>query len=165
LLLVPLVLSWITKSAEEWSPRRLVEASLVFLSIAIGSLLVYSELILPRSAHYPIGHLTIPLLLLAAFRFGPRGASTAIVVLSMIAVWGTAHGIGPFAQPDLNGGLLLLQAYVADMAVTALVLATIVTERKRAQEKLRVHEAQLQLITNTTPVMLTQCSRDCVTRL
>ncbi|HXM36309.1 MAG TPA: ATP-binding protein, partial [Pyrinomonadaceae bacterium] len=136
------------------------EGALVTLLITIVSLLVYSELLLPHTAHYPIGHLTIPLLLWAAFRFGPRGAATAIAVMSAIAVWGTARGIGFFAQPDINGGLLMLQAYIADIAITALVLAAIVRERKRAQEKLRVKEAQLQLVTDTTPVMLTQCSRD-----
>ena len=160
LLVVPFVLGWIAKPTELRSPGRLAEEALVILLIAIVSLLVYSELVLPRTAHYPIGHLTIPLLLLAAFRFGPRGASTAIAVMSAIAVWGTAQGIGPFAQPDINGGLMLLQAYIADMAITAFVLAAIVGERKRTQEKLLVNEAQLQLVTDTTPVMLIQCKRD-----
>lgn len=159
LLIVPLLLTWLEESTE--GPRqRLAEGITLVLSIAIVGLLVYSELLLPRTAHYPIGHLITPLLLWAAFRLGPRGAATAMAVVTAIAVWGTAHGIGPFAQPDLNDGLLLLQAYIGNMAITALVLAAIVTERRRAQEKLRVNEAKLQLVTDTTPIMLTQCSRD-----
>jgi integral membrane sensor domain MASE1 len=111
----------------------------VILLIAIVSLFVYTEMFVSRAAHYPIGHLTIPLLLWAAFRLGPRGAATAMTVTTAIAVWGTAYGIGPFAQPDLNYGLVLLQAYISNMAITALVLAAIVTERKLAEEKLRVN--------------------------
>ena len=160
LLVVPLLLSWVTTPAKGLNPRRLVEEGLVYLLNAFVCLTIYSELFIPRTASYPIGHLTIPLLLWAALRFGPRGASTAIAVLSAIAIWGTAHGVGPFAKADTNTNLLLLQAYIADMTITARVLAAIVKERKRAESKLRVNEAQLQLVTNRTPVMLTQCTRD-----
>jgi integral membrane sensor domain MASE1 len=76
LLVVPLVLSWFTTPAKEISPRRLVEEGLVYSLNALVCLAVYSELFIPRTASYPIGHLTIPLLLWAALRFGPRGAST-----------------------------------------------------------------------------------------
>src|ERR1700730_1420656 len=137
LLIVPLLLTWIEESTE-WTRQRLAEGILAIILIAIVCLFVYSELFMPRTAHYPIGHLTIPLLLWAAFRLGPRGAATAMAVITAIAVWGTAHGVGPFAEPDINGGLVLLQAYIVNMAITALVLAAIVTERKRAQEQLRV---------------------------
>lgn len=159
LLVVPFLLSWLAKPGERGATGNPPEETLVVLLTAIVSLLVYSELFIPRTVHYPIGHLIIPLLLWAAFRLGPRGASTAMAVISTIAVWGTSQGIGPFAHHDVNNGLLLLQAYLGNMAITALVLAAIVTERKRAQEKVRVSEAQLQLVTDTTPVMLTQCSR------
>ncbi|HJQ27384.1 MAG TPA: ATP-binding protein, partial [Blastocatellia bacterium] len=72
----------------------------------------------------------------------------------------TRSGIGPFAEPTPNESLLLLQVFVAAVAITTLGLAAIVSERRRADEALRAKEAQLRIITDITPVMLTECSRD-----
>ena len=55
-----------------------------------------------------------------------------MVPLSAIAIWGTVHNVGAFASYPRNEGLLFLQAYVADLAITTLSLAAIVTERKIA---------------------------------
>jgi PAS domain S-box-containing protein len=121
---------------------------------------VFRGLFLPGLARYPLEHLSLPFLLWAAFKFGPRGAATAIFVLSNIAIWGTTQGLGPFAEHTQNGSLLLLQLFLASAAITTLVLAAIVTERKRTEEDLRAKEKQLQLVTDTTPVALAQCSRE-----
>lgn len=160
LIITPLILTWVEKPRERLLLSRLAEGTVVVLLLVIVSLFVYTEFFMPRAVRYPIGHLTIPLLLLAAFRFGPRGAATAICAMAAIAVWGTTHGIGAFASANKNESLLLLQAYVANMTITALTLAAIVTERRLAQQKVRISEAQLQLVTDTTPVLLVQCTRD-----
>src|SRR5204863_6676522 len=55
-----------------------------------------------------------------------------MVPLGAIAIWGTLNGVGGFALYPRNEGLLFLQAYVADLAITTLSLAAIVTERKMA---------------------------------
>jgi PAS domain S-box-containing protein len=133
LIVAPMILTWMQPRSERWTEQRLAEAVLLLLLLSVVSLFVFSELFLPRSSRYPLGHLIIPTMIWAAFRFGPRGAATGISVLSAIAVWGTAHGIGPFAETNPNQALLLLQAYVADIGITALVLAAIVAERQRAQ--------------------------------
>src|SRR6266404_6884192 len=136
LVITPLVLSWVEKPIDLWRGWRLLEAVLLLVLLSLLSVTIYTNFFLPSGSTRPWGHVTIPLLLWAAFRFGPRGVSTAMVVLSAIAIWGTIHGYGAFANYPLNEGLLFLQAYVADLAITTLSLAAIVTERKRADRHL-----------------------------
>lgn len=159
LIVIPLILTWAAVFTDR-RPWPRIEALILFASLTISSLFVFTELFQHRNSRLPIGHLIIPVMLWAAFRFGPRGAATGLTVLSAIAVWGTVNGIGPFAQYNPNQALLFLQAYIADLGITALVLAAIVDERRVTQESLSLKETQLQLVTDTTPILLAQCSRD-----
>src|SRR3989454_3776341 len=58
-----------------------------------------------------------------------------IAVLAATALWGTAHGFGPFIHDSPNESLLLLQAFMGTITLTALVLAAIVGERKKVEEE------------------------------
>jgi len=66
--------------------------------------------------------------------------------LSAIAISGTVGGSGPFALPDPNESLLLLQLFIGTMSVTALVLAVLVSEREQAAKSLRVQHAVSQVL-------------------
>ena len=132
LLVTPLILSWLERPVERWRPMLWAEFTMLFVLMSLLCLTIYTDSLHRIGGIRPWGHITIPLLVWAAFRFGPRGVSTAMVPLSAIAIWGTIHNVGPFASYPLNEGLLLLQAYVADLAITTLSLAAIVTERKMA---------------------------------
>ena len=132
LLITPLILSWLERPVARWHLMRSVEFAMLFLLMTLVCLTIYTDVLQRSAGVRPWGHVTIPLLVWAAFRFGPRGVSTAMVPLSATAIWGTIHHVGPFANYPLNEGLLFLQAYVADLAITTLSLAAIVTERKMA---------------------------------
>lgn len=136
LVVTPLIISWVEKPYERWRGWRLTEGVLLFLFIAILCGTVYTQLLARSATARPWGYVIIPPLLWAAFRFGPRGASTAISLLSAIAIWGTIHGYGGFAAYSENEGLLFLQGYIANYAITSLSLAGLVTERKRADRHL-----------------------------
>jgi len=136
LVVTPLILTWIEKPIERWLRWRLAEAVLLFILVAFLSATVYTNLLAGAATSRPWGHVIIPLLLWAAFRFGPRGVSTAIAMLSAIAIWGTINGHGAFANYGRNEGLLFLQAYIANYAITTLSLAGIVAERKQADRHL-----------------------------
>ncbi|PYS73112.1 MAG: hypothetical protein DMF73_06580, partial [Acidobacteria bacterium] len=132
LIVTPLILSWLEKPVEKWSAVRWIEFGMVLVLLELFSVTIYTNLLLQLGGARPWGHVTIPLLVWAAFRFGPRGVSAAMLLLSAIAIWGTTHGYGGFVNYGPNESLLFLQAYIADLAITALFLAAIVTERKHA---------------------------------
>ena len=136
LVVTPLILSWVDKPIERWRGWRLLEAFLLLLLLSLLTITIYTNLSLGSGTVRPWGHFTIPLLLWAAFRFGPRGVSTAMAVLSAIAIWGTLNGYGGFAVFSKNEALLYLQAYLANLMITTLSLAAIITERKQAERHL-----------------------------
>jgi PAS domain S-box-containing protein len=81
---------------------------------------------------YPIAFLTVPMVVYAAFLAGRRGATTACLIYSVMAISGTAHGLGPFFRGSVNESLLLLQSYLVVISVTSIILAAVLKERDRA---------------------------------
>jgi signal transduction histidine kinase/integral membrane sensor domain MASE1/ActR/RegA family two-component response regulator len=136
LIITPLILSWAEKPVGRWRRERWIEFVSLLVLMTLLSATIYTQLLLQFGTGRPWGHITIPLLVWGAFRFGPRGVSSSILLLAAISVWGTIHGFGSFAVYGQNDSLLFLQVYVADVAITALALAAIVTERKLAGRNL-----------------------------
>ena len=94
--------------------------------------------------NYPLAHLVFPFFIWAAFRFRQRGVTMTIAVLAATALWGTAHGFGPFIHNTPNESLLLLQAFMGTITLTALVLAAIVGERKKVEEEKTLLVSQVE---------------------
>ena len=82
---------------------------------------------------YLFPFLCIPVLVWISFRFAPREAATATLLLSGIALWGTLSGFGPFVRATQNESLFALQFFMGIAAMTALTLATGVSEQRRAK--------------------------------
>ena len=137
LVVAPFLLLWTAGPPPGWKASRAVEATALLACLTLVGLTVFSGLLPTRSSNYPLGFLCPPVLVWAVFRFGKRVAAAAIVLLSGIAIWGTLGGLGPFVQPSSNESLLLLQAFIAVSAVTILVLAAVVSERRVAEAQLR----------------------------
>lgn len=66
--------------------------------------------------------LLFPLLLWVATRLSALEAKVLALFMSIVSVWGTFRGLGPFHLGTLNQNLLCLQLFMATIAVTALVL-------------------------------------------
>jgi diguanylate cyclase (GGDEF)-like protein/PAS domain S-box-containing protein len=141
IVVAPVLLLWNSRSSLRWSKRRVIEAaSLLFLLVVVGAL-VFGGLLPATSKSYPLEFPLLPLLVWAAFRFGPREAATASLVLSAVAIAGTLAGLGPFKQDMRNESLLLLQAFLAVAAITTTSLAAVVAERRRIQDSLVLLES------------------------
>ncbi len=91
---------------------------------------------LPRGLDQALMFLLFPVFLWPAFRLGQREAAGAVVCVSLLAVWQTAHGVGPFTRNSLNESLLLLQGFVCVIAITIHALAAALAERKRVETEL-----------------------------
>ncbi|HXW62980.1 MAG TPA: MASE1 domain-containing protein [Candidatus Acidoferrales bacterium] len=133
LILGPLLLLWSANFRVRWSWSRLGEFSILLALLAITGQIIFGP-VAHRS--YPLEYLSIPFLVWAALRFGPREATTVSLVLSGIAVRGTLHGFGPFAVGTKDESLLLLQTFMSIVAVMTLTLAVLTAERMRAEEQI-----------------------------
>src|SRR5262245_2594759 len=136
LVVAPLLLTWAGWRRIPWRPQRLAEFGALLLALVAVSLSVFAGPFALLS-HPALAYALFPFVIWAALRFGPPPATLATAVASTIAIWGTAHGHGPFRAPTIHESLILLQMFMAVVATTTLVLAAVTTERARAEESLQ----------------------------
>jgi signal transduction histidine kinase len=145
LLITPAIVLWAT-SRWQVSPKRWAEAVLVGLAAVATGLIVFGGRVPFSVQRYPVAFLAFPVLVWAAFRFGPRGAATVALIIGAIAVLGTINGFGPYALGSPNESLLLLQAFMAVAAVTSLALAAAVLDRGRTEARLLAVEQRSRIV-------------------
>jgi PAS domain S-box-containing protein len=144
LVVTPVLLTWLDP-AQPRPPRRQIAESILQLGLlTIIGLLVFSGRSGTGVNYLPLAFSIFPLMIWAAVRLTPRGTVTATLVLSAVAVWGTRQGHGPFAMPTLTESLLFLQTFTCMVAVTAMVLAAVITERQQAEEMVQESEQRFR---------------------
>jgi signal transduction histidine kinase len=144
LLIAPVILVWSAAARARREVHRLETVALVAVLVAVSALTFFSELPYVPTLATPFHQvdLLVAVLLWAAIRFGQRGAMTAVLCVSAAAVVATALRYGPFALPQLNQGLFLLQTFMAIVAATCLLLGATIAERRIAiQDARRASEA------------------------
>ncbi len=136
LVYAPMLLSWTRPSRVRWTLPRMAEAAVILLSLMPTGFVLFGGWLAERYT-YSLPYLVMPLLLWVVFRFGLREASTAVAMVSAVAIWGTVRGHGPFLAESLNESLILAQFFASTVAVTVLVLSAAVAERDGLLEQLR----------------------------
>ena len=112
--------------------------------MAIAVLGVFVTVPWPPLSGYPVAFLSFPLILWAAFGLGPRETATVVLLLSVVAVWSTLHGFGPFAVASGNESLLLLDSFLVVASLTGMGLAAVVQEQQSTAQALKNAERRLQ---------------------
>jgi signal transduction histidine kinase len=136
LIVAPLLIVWANDvRPARWERGRALELATFAVALAVTLALIFGGLPPFLGKAYPTTFLAFPVLVWAAFRFGPRVASVALVVLSGAAIWGTLRGFGPFASGPPNEALLLLQAFMGVAAVMTLALAAAEFELRRSEAR------------------------------
>jgi signal transduction histidine kinase len=145
LIVAPTVVLWATRlpALPEDAGRRIELAGLVVVAVMVA-LVTFGPVGPLGPQHYPITFLPFPILVWAAFRFGPLQAASLISLLSVIAIGGTLQGAGPFGAYPPNDALVLLQAFTTVATLTTLTLGAAVLDRDRAQERARQAEERLR---------------------
>ncbi|UGS36777.1 MASE1 domain-containing protein [Capillimicrobium parvum] len=128
LVVTPAILTW----ARSW-PWRTTRPRLLEGAVLLIALVLLAELPSQRDVPYAV----FPALIWAALRFGPPGASAAVLIATSLTVWNTAHNAGPFVRESITDSLLSTQLFMVTAALTSLVLAALTAEREGAGEALR----------------------------
>jgi PAS domain S-box-containing protein len=137
LVVAPLLLTWGSRGTAGLTRPALLEGAAL-----LTVLVLLAELPSQRDVPY----IVFPALIWAALRFGPRGAATALAVVSSLTVWNTAHNAGPFVRESITDSLLSSQLFIAAAALTSLVLAAVTAERTHADEALRTNTERLRSV-------------------
>jgi integral membrane sensor domain MASE1 len=148
LVVAPALLVAATHWPYRRAPGRLLEAAALVTAVLGVSALVFSQ-----SA--AITFVVFPLLVWAALRFWQLGAVGAILLVASIAIPLTENDLGPFSGHPPDDRLLLAQWYLGIASLTALVLAAVITERRRAEEAVEYVAGTLQesLLPSQLPVI------------
>ncbi len=152
LILAPLLFVWAERPRIALSPWRCAEAGALLASLVMVSLLVFGALFTSGQAILAQPYVLFPLLIWAALRFLQHGTVTATFVVAAMAIWRTAAGFGPFARGTVNESLLLLQAFMGIVAVTMLVFAAGLSERRRAQVRVSVNYSVTRILADASSV-------------
>ncbi len=144
LIVAPLFIVWAVRPKSWITHASTLEAISMLLSLILICLAIFSNLSLFGINNYPLEFAIAPWIIWVAFRFGQRGTATVTAIISTIAIIGTLQGFGPFARTIPNESLLLLQGFMTTVAITALVLAALVSERHEIENALQASHDKLR---------------------
>ena len=137
LLVGPLIFAWAHRWRPSWRLRGWAEAVLLATALVVVSASVFYDLFPNKIVRLARGTYSIwPLLIWAVVRFRLRGTTLALLVVSLVAISGTASGHGLFAggtlAPTAHERLFRVQCFMAVTTVSMLFLAAALAERRQA---------------------------------
>lgn len=121
-------------------PEALVLLSLTLLCVVV----VFSDWLFSGTSYYPLTFLFIPSVIWAAYRFCQHGATLIVALVSILALYGTLQGFGPFVRSVEFESFLLLQGFMVLMSLTGLVLAAGQDEMLQAHTQLKQIQLELE---------------------
>jgi two-component system sensor kinase FixL len=161
LIVVPLVVTWATTGIQflRTAPlSRYWEACALFVGLFLVSYAVLYKF--DAGTDSALLFLPLPFLLWAAVRFGSLGASTAVSLVSFLAIWSAAHGHGPFSGGTVEQDALSIQIFLIVLAIPLLFLATVVEERGTGETELRESESRFRIVADAAPVLIWMAGTD-----
>jgi diguanylate cyclase (GGDEF)-like protein len=136
LILTPVIVLWALAPPSKWKPMRFLEGALLIVSLSAVGLVAFGRLLPFAAQHEPLEFLCMPFLVWIAFRFQQRIVASAMVALATIVVGGTLLGYGPFAGDPRDNSLLMLQTFLATLAIVSLVVAAVMTDRRVVERQM-----------------------------
>lgn len=137
IVMAPLVIAWAGFRVKRSGGLTMTE----FAAGAVVAVLFFATLRFLFGAGvvtHPAGHgptyLPVMFMALIALLWGGRGATLAALLATLLALYYTAEGRGPFARSDefLGDPELEVQGYTATMALTGLLIAVLEAGQRRA---------------------------------
>ena len=142
LVLCPALLTWLQGPRERpEGPAGRVETLILFGLLLAAALAVFAGMGTPIAFPYAL----FPLLGWAAIRTAPRMVTLATVLVTAVAVWPGHPAAGAFglSAPSALARFLSLQIFLAVLALSAMIVSAVITERRRAE---RAHQASQRLL-------------------
>jgi integral membrane sensor domain MASE1 len=130
LLVAPLILTWVSNARlGGFTYARALELALLTVTMLVASWVSFLSTLPLRFSVYPF-------IIWTALRFRQRETATAIVIIAGIAIWATAHDLGPWGKGPFDLRLIQLDSWMSVFAFTALVLGAANAEKQTARAAL-----------------------------
>jgi integral membrane sensor domain MASE1 len=137
LVVAPAIMVAIT----HWPYRRAPGGGFEALAVAAG---LIAAGFLAFAFDVPRAFIVFPFMIWAGLRFWQPGAVVSSLIIAAIAIPFTAHDHGSFSGTSFDDRLALAQTFVGIAAMSALVLAAVMTERQRIEDAARYISETLQ---------------------
>jgi integral membrane sensor domain MASE1 len=115
--------------------------ALAFAAFIVAVLVVFADDVEQQFGDLAatLAYVPMPFLLITAVLWGPRGGAAATLLGSLLIIWKTAQGAGPFAVSEDFGGeaVIEVQGFVAIWAMVFLVARALSEGRRLALEQAR----------------------------
>ena len=132
IVIAPVIIIWCTGKIEKLSARRALQLGLNLALILVIGAVTFGAWQPWIQSPSRLAFLCIPPALWVAFSFRQHGASLGILILVAVAVLGILRGQSPFAIESTSESLLVVQAFMGVIAVTALIVSAVVDQNRRA---------------------------------
>lgn len=153
LLVTPLILSWAYLFRKKVKQEHTYEFLALLVSMAIVNFIALKTLNENVDLFSFLNFLTFPFLIWAAIRFGVKGVATASLILTIGVLYFIQEGQLRISSADSSLNMIIIvQLYLAIISISSLFLASIVAERKKAEEVLNENEEKFRSIFENSPV-------------
>jgi PAS domain S-box-containing protein len=129
-------------------PIRVVEAAVLFVGFAIGSLVLTG-----KEPTFPGAFFVVIFLLWAALRFGTLGNALGMLVIALLMAWNVNQGdavLGTIKTSD-DSRVLTAQTLLSVLGMIFWVLVATQSDRQRALRELRDNEARYRSLVELAP--------------
>lgn len=151
LVIAPMLYTWLCPREHRIPSSGIAEFATVILLTLGSTLLIFGGWFTALSDNYSVDFLLLPLLIYIAYRFRVIGSTAGVALVSLVAIWGTANGHGPFLEESNTESQLLLQTFALVIAVTLLVFSTVLIEQDRLTHLLTTSERRYRhFVSNST---------------
>lgn len=150
LVVTPFLLVWSSRTKINWSNRQVVEVAIWIAALSFFGLVIFGNWAPTDTLRYPLELTLFPLMAWGAIRFGQRGATTGIVLISIMAVWELIQVFGP-ENKYISQSPEFLWVFVGVISCTSYFLAAILTELRRREENSRLNELRLRGFIDALP--------------
>lgn len=153
LLILPLVFT-----ADDADRVDRTSATPFVATIFLCSAIVYLDLLPTQwAAILPLVYIAFPLMLFAAFRLSQRAVAGLLLLNGLLALWGTAYGMGPFKLLDSSESLIALHGFLILLSASSLLFSVFLSEyrrtinsyKKSAEDHRQILENQAEVLVKT----------------
>ena len=143
LIVVPAIVDLVGLDWRRIRVPRVVEAAALTVLLLVTCGVAFSRSA-GSQAFAAVLYMPLPLLLWAAFRFGPGGIGWGALLVSMVASWNVLRGRGPFLSRSPLEDVVSLQLFLLASTLPLLFLSAVIRERDRASLAVRESEWALR---------------------
>jgi signal transduction histidine kinase len=137
----PVFLIWFANGTtwSRWIPSRRHLEPAILTALLLGTCVIATQIGgLVTSTFLPVLLFSpLPFVLWAAVRYGEKGASGAILVVTVVLTWRTLHGSGLLLDEEPERSVLALQLFLTGLSIPVLLLGALIDELRGAERTMR----------------------------